>query len=116
MENIIKAGKNTILAHLEHLKKHEEYEYLQEALEFIQEKEIDVKFDEKPSQSHQVTPHVCPSMKTQSFSESSYSHIPHWPIQRHLLSPHAPFFQNSDVLLVADCVAYPPEISMKNNT
>ncbi len=29
-----------------------------------------------------------------------------WPIQLHLISPIAPYFLKSDVLLVADCVAY----------
>jgi len=30
----------------------------------------------------------------------------HWPIQLHLVPPTAPCFQNADVLLAADCVAY----------
>jgi hypothetical protein len=29
-----------------------------------------------------------------------------WPIQLHLISPQAPYYQGADVLLVADCVAY----------
>ena len=29
-----------------------------------------------------------------------------WPIQMHLISPTAPYYQNADVLLTADCVAY----------
>ena len=29
-----------------------------------------------------------------------------WPIQLHLISPLAPYYQNADVLLTADCVAY----------
>ncbi len=34
------------------------------------------------------------------------SQLQQWPIQLHLVPPTAPYFQNSDVLLVADCVAY----------
>jgi NADPH-dependent curcumin reductase CurA len=34
------------------------------------------------------------------------SQLRQWPIQLHLVPPTAPYFQNSDVLLVADCVAY----------
>jgi len=29
-----------------------------------------------------------------------------WPVQLHLVSPEAPYFQGADVLLAADCVAY----------
>ena len=34
------------------------------------------------------------------------SQLQQWPIQMHLISPEAPYYQNADVLLVADCVAY----------
>ncbi len=34
------------------------------------------------------------------------SQLQQWPVQMHLISPHAPYFQNADVLLSADCVAY----------
>jgi hypothetical protein len=34
------------------------------------------------------------------------SQLRQWPIQMHLISPEAPYYQGADVLLVADCVAY----------
>ena len=34
------------------------------------------------------------------------SQLRQWPIQLHLVSPLAPYYQNADVLLTADCVAY----------
>ena len=34
------------------------------------------------------------------------SQLRQWPIQMHLISPLAPYYQNSDVVLTADCVAY----------
>lgn len=34
------------------------------------------------------------------------SELKQWPIQMHLISPNAPYFQGADVLLTADCVAY----------
>ena len=34
------------------------------------------------------------------------SQLRQWPIQMHLISPTAPYYQNADVLLTADCVAY----------
>jgi hypothetical protein len=34
------------------------------------------------------------------------SQLTQWPIQLHLVSPAAPYYQGADVLLTADCVAY----------
>ena len=34
------------------------------------------------------------------------SQLRQWPIQLHLVSPSAPYYQGSDMLLTADCVAY----------
>ena len=34
------------------------------------------------------------------------SQLRQWPIQLHLISPIAPYYQGADVVLAADCVAY----------
>ena len=34
------------------------------------------------------------------------SQLRQWPVQMHLVSPNAPYFQGADVLLSADCVAF----------
>ena len=34
------------------------------------------------------------------------SQLRQWPIQLHLISPVAPYYQGADVVLAADCVAY----------
>jgi hypothetical protein len=34
------------------------------------------------------------------------SQLRQWPIQMHLISPTAPYYEGADVLLTADCVAY----------
>lgn len=38
--------------------------------------------------------------------DSSSPGLKNWPIQLHLVSPTAPFFQDADVLLVANCVPF----------
>ena len=58
----------------------------------------------------------CPGSKVQDFRANAkdgkeeggkrQSQLGQWPIQLHLVSPEAPYYQKADVLLAADCVAY----------
>ncbi len=57
----------------------------------------------------------CPGSKTMDFSEKTdqadetgqrTSQLRQWPIQLHLVSPQAPYYQEKDVMLVADCVPF----------
>ncbi|MDP4289540.1 MAG: 4Fe-4S binding protein [Bacteroidota bacterium] len=55
MGTIVKHGRNTVLAHLQHLKEHNESELLQQAIEYIKENNIDMSpegFTLKPSGGH----------------------------------------------------------------
>jgi len=54
----------------------------------------------------------CPSGQMQQFSacdqantprEQTASALSHWPVQIKLIPPHAPFLQNADLLVTADC-------------
>ena len=58
----------------------------------------------------------CPGARMQDFRENAkggeedggirQSQLKQWPIQLHLISPAAPYYQKTDVLLSADCVAF----------
>ena len=61
--------------------------------------------------------HCCPGSKTMDFRQEEKdggasaaakvkSELRQWPIQLHLVSPEAPYYQGADVLLAADCTAY----------
>jgi len=119
MRNIARQGKNVIKAHLEHLEEHNQSEYLREAIDFLKERNIEVPLKEEPlpsGDSHMPTFSACPGSKMMDFREKDkkvaeepgkrQSHLKQWPIQLHLVSPAAPYYQESDVILTADCVAY----------
>lgn len=115
MKNIVKAGKSTIIAHLKHLKDHGETTYLQEALGYLKENNIDVNFNVDPPKTPCTSYPACPGSQVKKFSSETQenegrglrqSHLQQWPVQFHLLPANAPFFQGSDMILVADCVAY----------
>ncbi|GFO68047.1 iron-sulfur cluster-binding oxidoreductase [Geomonas limicola] len=41
-----------------------------------------------------------------SSTEKAASELRQWPVQLHLVPPTAPWFQDSDILIAADCVAF----------
>ncbi len=112
MVNIVKAGVNTIKAHLHHLKSHVQTEYYNEAVNYLKEHNIPV-----PPEDTMQTHTGCPGSRSMAFNEKRQdpvvndtserpSQLTHWPIQMHLISPNAPHYRNSDLLLAADCVAF----------
>ncbi|EFK08132.1 4Fe-4S binding domain protein [delta proteobacterium NaphS2] len=42
-------------------------------------------------------------MRIPSDAENGASNLTHWPVQIHLVQPHAPFLKNADLLVAADC-------------
>ena len=57
----------------------------------------------------------CPGSRMMAFEKSDApdvavgnvpSQLRQWPIQLHLVSPQAPYFQGADVVLAADCVPF----------
>lgn len=114
MKNIAKQGKNVIKAHLEHLKEHDKKEYLKQALDYLKEKNIKLNLNEDIK-----TPafHSCPGSRmidlrgekeeTSSNSKARQdSELRQWPIQFHLVPVNAPYFNDADLLIAADCVPF----------
>ncbi len=114
MENVMKQGKNTVKAHLKHLKEHGEEKYLKEAINYLKEKGIENPLEESSCSSQKSS--GCPGAKVMDFggnegvNSKENSDIPsqlrQWPLQLHLTPPGASYFEGADVLLSADCVAY----------
>ena len=138
MEQMKDKGKNTIIAHLKHLKDHGEKGFVHEGVTYLKEHrdELNFNLDEvihevhnhgaavsAPQQTHAHSHNHdnggggCPGAKTMvierpgTHNENSAvteqpSELRQWPVQMHLVNPNASYFQGSDLLLAADCVAF----------
>jgi len=119
MENIIKHGPNTIKAHLEHLKGHGEEGYLKEALEALKKKGIKNPLEENSAAKCRGNFHSCPGAKVldlrngASAEDDSHkdgkrapSALRQWPVQIMLVPAFAPYLNNADLLIAADCVPF----------
>jgi len=133
MEQMVKKGRNTILAHLQHLRDHNETEYLKQAIDYIKTNNIDLSPGAKPEKGigqptlkqvikeQKKANHTgCPGLASIDFSKitpeplanepkiqsNGRSELRHWPVQLHLLNPNASYLRNADVVLAADCVGF----------
>lgn len=135
MEQMVKKGKNTVLAHLHHLKSHGADEFLNEAITYIKNHNINLDVTEKSDEikTHNIVAEEmaaagsagcgggCPGSAPMVFDidmdevenagspgniAEAPSELRQWPVQLHLLNPMAPYFLNADVVLAADCAAF----------
>ncbi|HMA62470.1 MAG TPA: 4Fe-4S binding protein [bacterium] len=115
MENIIKQGKNTIIAHLKHLEDHGETEYLDQAKKFLIKRGISVP-EYRKGQGMQDNCN-CPGSETKTIENKTNIDksknnsqlelkLNNWPVQMHLINPNASYFENAYLLLSADCVPF----------
>ena len=131
MENISRQGENTIIAHLKHLKDHNETGYYNDAVAYLNKNKIPVPAEKTWNSgkscrnSETETGSSCPGSKivdlaeaksvkrdeedssSKSFSKTGQeSMLSQWPIQINLIPPQASFLENADLLIAADCVPF----------
>ncbi len=119
MERISPKGAKTILAHLKHLKDHNETTYLNQGLEYIENKNLDIDTTSLKTNESPKMACGCPGSMNRTFNQSKKpnftsimnptadkSELTHWPVQLHLLNPVSSYFTNSDIILAADCTAF----------
>lgn len=117
MENIVKQGKNVIIAHLRHLKEHNQDEYFKQALDSLKVKKIEIPLNEIENPGHTHGSSGCPGSKVMEFrkKEKTFeqkpiskqeSQLTNWPVQLMLVPALAPYLNNADILIAADCVPF----------
>lgn len=124
MAEMVTKGKNVIVAHLKHLKDHNEKVFLSQGYQYLisngnkyginADEIIDLVEDKKQNTMEHSHQGGCPGSRAMSFSPVSMaepvqnisSQLTHWPIQLHLINPNAAHFQKSDLLIAADCSAF----------
>lgn len=99
IKRIIPKGAKVLEAHLQHLKNHGEMNLLQQGIQYLKDNDIPV-----PALTQHQTQNVIPVSQLSAFKPMSVSI--NWPVQLHLINPQSGVFNNADLLLVADCVAY----------
>lgn len=109
MVNIAKGGANVIKAHLKHLKEHGEDKLFNEAIKYLKDNNLEVPNTEENK------PCGCPGsmqrdMRNKLKSENNNTHmnseLENWPIQLKLINQNAPYLDNIDLLISADCVPF----------
>jgi len=121
MDNVAPQGPEVIQAHLLHLAHHGQDEYLQQALSYLKEHHLENPLEKgHHGESHQHESTAgCPGspmrdMRNRQEEASAPAEprgempscLTQWPVQLSLVSPHAPYFKNSHLLVAADCVPF----------
>ena len=129
MEIMVAKGINTVVAHLKHLKDHQEHDFLKEGFDYLKNNEADLPFnlqdvfdgvrgESVEMNTNQHNHHHgggCPGSQERTFKPvgmvggatvTGQSQLQQWPVQMHLVNPNAQFFQGADVVMAADCVAF----------
>lgn len=112
MANVVRHGPNTIRAHLLHLQDHQQAEYFAQAVEYLRTQGLPVPDLREAAPAPGcagdcgTAPAVIVPLAAEASAGPQPSRLAHWPVQMHLISPAAAHYRRSNLLLVADCVAY----------
>lgn len=116
IENMLSQPRSVLKAHLLHLKEHNAMDFFNQAMDILAEKGIDI--DLSPAKP--TIPMGCPGslarelkkveMPKQTNSSGNHeqeakmpSELEQWPVQLHLVSPSAPYFNGKELIIMSTC-------------
>lgn len=113
LKQMLKQPRSVLKAHLKHLLDHQAFEHLDTAVNYLKMEGIENPLDEEESQVPQHSACGCPGSRTLQFdaknndlsdeSPNIPSELRQWPVQLHLVNPNAPYFKNSELVIMATC-------------
>ncbi len=123
METIVRQGEPVIRAHLEHLAGHGQMELYHQAIDYLKGHRLAIPEHKtaegpfKPREHSKPDFASCPGSAARNIARGTRSGPPQpsgatsselrqWPIQLKLLNAAAPYFENADLLVSADCVPF----------
>jgi ferredoxin len=129
MAIMVTKGFNTVVAHLRHLREHNETVFLKQGMAHLiaNQSKLEFMVEDVKKVAHQqdntsngagCNKNGCPGSKTVIFDPSEIkmadnqnngslqSQLRQWPVQLHLINPGASHFAGSDLLVASDCSAF----------
>ncbi len=114
MANVVKQGPNVIKAHLEHMKEHGQAEFLNQAIDYLKENNIDVPAGFEDETNVEPLACGCPGTMAKEIpvecaeedAPKQRSQLTNWPVQIKLVPPQASYLNDVSVLIAADCAAF----------
>ncbi len=114
IETILKTSPDSLDGHLEHLLEHNETELYNTAINILKEKNMQMPINKIEVMSG-GSACGCPGSQTIDMRDKSQttekvtdispakSELTQWPVQLHLVSPMAPYFKNSELVIMSTC-------------
>ncbi|MFH1052566.1 MAG: 4Fe-4S binding protein [bacterium] len=113
LKQILNQPRSVLKAHMKHLLDHQAFEHLDTAVNYLKADGINNPLDEIENEKPDKSVLGCPGSMMKQFEspetdlDSDSPDIPselrQWPVQLHLVNPNAPYFKDSELVVMATC-------------
>lgn len=114
MKNVVTQGANTIKAHLTHLFDHKQNDYLELAIKYLKDNNLEIpEYEQEKTLACGCHGTMAKDLRNSvqknniiDDNNTQSTNLNNWPIQLTLVNPNAPYLKNADLLIAADCSAF----------